>query len=369
MKILVLISGLNNGGAENYLLRFINHNGIKNKLDITIQSLSSGRGDLSEEFEKTGCSVIYKPIGYFNLKNFYNFYKFLKNQNFDSVCTFTGNFGGIPLTIARLAGVKKRIAWHRRSTDAFSRSFLKNSFNKFVNKLIRKNATSVLSNSRFALEYFYGNYYKNDPRFVVIPNGVSEDLLNTPLSKEEARKKLGLPLHDYLVGHVGRFDYSKNHETMFKVIRSIKKQNGNIKFLFCGKGTDYAEFDQKLKEYGIREICFNMGILDHVSEFYKSIDLFFFPSVTEGQPNALLEAMIADLPIIGSNIPPVLETLPEGQRENFLPPLDEEGFTKLILECAEKDPAQLEDFRYRNWALQTFNPDINFKKFLDIILE
>src|SRR5699024_4992412 len=117
-----------------------------------------------DDFVHAGCKIVYQPISYLNIKRFYEFYKLLKEENFDVICTLNGNFGGIPITISRLAGIKKRIAWYRRSTDAFGNNPFKKLYNQFVNRLVRWNATSILSNSKFALERFHGKYFKNDPR-------------------------------------------------------------------------------------------------------------------------------------------------------------------------------------------------------------
>src|SRR5699024_9011143 len=131
------------------------------------------------EYIKAGCRVIYQSISYLNIGKFYQLYKWLKKENLDVVCTLNGNFGGIPLTVARLAGTHNRIAWHRRSTDAFGNNPFKKLYNKFVNQLLRWNATSILSNSNFALQNFYGRYRKNDPRFQVIYNSVNRQIVET----------------------------------------------------------------------------------------------------------------------------------------------------------------------------------------------
>src|SRR5690606_5688385 len=136
------------------------------------------------------------------------------------------------------AGVKRRIAFYRRSTNAFGNSHFKVWYNYLSILLVRKNATHILSNSRFALENFHGSLYQSDTRFKIIPNGVDSKLFDISISKEEARKKLNLPNDVFIVGHVGRYDPAKNHETIFKVACELKKWNKDVRFLFCGKDTD-----------------------------------------------------------------------------------------------------------------------------------
>src|SRR5690606_10529380 len=158
-----------------------------------------------EKFEAEGCTIFYQKISYFNPIKFINLYQVLQKHNFDVIGTFNGNFGGIPISIARLAGVPKRVAWYRRSTNAFGTNPLKLIYNRMVNWLVRLNATDILSNSRFALDTFYKHYWETDPRFAIIPNGLDTNTFQQTICKLEARKQLGIKDNVYLIGHVGRF--------------------------------------------------------------------------------------------------------------------------------------------------------------------
>ena len=123
-KILFIIPTLHAGGSENYALRFIRY--CKDfPMVWYVWSANAEHGDLHSSFKETGCHTHYGSIGYYHPKRFYRFYRFLQRESFDIVCTFNGNFGGVALTIARLAGINSRIAWHRRSTNAFGTNPLK----------------------------------------------------------------------------------------------------------------------------------------------------------------------------------------------------------------------------------------------------
>lgn len=363
-KVLFIAGGLHAGGSENYLLRFIRYCG-KDDFDWTVLSVNTEKGDMHDEYVKAGCHVIYQSISYVNVGKFYQFYKLLKKEKYDVLCTLNGNFGGIPLTIARLAGIKKRIAWHRRSTDAFGNNPFKKVYNQFVNQLVRWNATSILSNSNFALKKFYGRYRENDPRFYVLYNGVNKQVVETPLSKDKAREKLNIKKHVFLIGHVGRHNPAKNHEVIFKVAQEFIKTK-NVHFLFCGRGTDSEQFKQKVVNCGISEICHCLGLVDHVAWVYKSMDLFFFPSITEGQPNALIEAILAGLPFVSSNIPPVVDMLPKSAMRFTFNPIDSDAFYKKI-KMMMRTPPNGQSAELGKWATESFKPSKNFNQFKKIL--
>lgn len=360
-KILFILPTFHTGGSENYALRFINYCGSE-KHEWHALSPNLERGDLHDEFAAANCALHYRSLGYINPIKSLKLYTFFKKEKFDVVCTFNGNFGGLALTIAKLAGIEQRIAWHRRSSDAFGNNPLKKLYNTCVNRLIRSNATAVLSNSKHALDKFYSIYYQGGARFKVIPNGVNAEEFQTPLSKPEARKKMNIAEDVFLVGHVGRYDPAKNHKTIFKVAAELVKTEPNVRFLFCGKNTDSPSFKKRLKAHGIENICFAIGLSGEVPTVLKSMDLFYFPSLTEGQPNAMIEAMVAGVPVLTSNIPPVLEALPAKAKEHTVEPENvEDAVSKITSLIADADLQN--QCCYGEWAVKQFDLEKNFELF------
>src|SRR5690554_6534507 len=299
-KILFILPTLSAGGAENYALRFIKH--YLNDFEFHALSVNENKGDLYEEFKKLDIKLFYQSIGYFNPRKAQSFYRLIKKHNYDTVVSFTGNFSGLPLTLAKYAGVKNRIVFHRRSTNAFGKNPIKLFYNKVSNLLLRKNATKILSNSEAAFQNFYKDVYKNSPKYKVIKNGVDVNEFDIKLSKEEARKIIGVSKNTFIIGHVGRYDPAKNHETIFKVIKSLESSCDNLKFVFCGRGTDSEAFQAEVKKHQIENKIITLGMRRDLPIVYKTFDLFYFPSITEGQPNALIEAMVSGLPVVTSNI-------------------------------------------------------------------
>lgn len=359
-KILVILPTLHAGGAENYALRFISFCGNKH-FDWYVLSHDLIRGDLHDSFENAGCKIIYQSIGYFNLFKAYKLFKLYKVHKFDVVLNFNGNFSGLSLLIATITGVPKKIAWHRRSTNAFGNNLFKKLYNWFSNQLVRWNATQILSNSQFALDNFYSNYPKNDKRFMVIPNGVDGSIFDISVTKAVARKTLGIPLDSFIIGHVGRFDPAKNHETIFRVIASLKEKGIEFKFLFCGKGTDSVIFKNKIIHHNLEANVICLGLSRNVPLVYRALDLFYFPSVTEGQPNSLIEAMLSGVPFIASDIEPIKEILKEEFQDNLVDPYDvQNAVLKIIKIHASSDDVLIDQVKI--WARSHFDPYVNFNK-------
>ena len=355
---------LDAGGAENYALRFINY--CKEEYTFHVVSLVNRRGDLHDKFESNGSTIYYKPIGYLNFLKIYQFIKFLKINEFNTIATFNGNFGGIFMATAKMAGIENRIALYRRSTIAYRNNFFKSAYTKIITYLVRRYATKILSNSEFALKNFHPNYYLNDRRYKVIANGVDSEKFISNLSIKEARKKLGITTDSLIIGNVGRFDPAKNHKTIFKVAGKILEFNKKILFLFCGKGTDSQSFKNELITYGIDKHSIALGLQNDLPTVYRAIDIFYFPSLTEGQPNALIEAMLAGIPIVASNIEPIKEIVPDELHGNLLDPLNtNENFNFMLKVITDMKLRQR--LIKTEWAKRKFDKDTNFGLFKDEI--
>lgn len=231
-----------------------------------------------------------------------------------------------------------------------------------MNLLVYRFSTAILSNSKHAFDFFFAGRYANDSRFKVIPNGVEAEKFDRIESKEQARALIGLPSDAFIVGHSGRYDPAKNHETFFKTAKLLSEKYAAIRFLFCGKDTDGTRFMDRLHAHGISEKAITLGLRDDIPLVLRSMDVFYFPSITEGQPNSLIEAMLAGVPVIASNIAPIKEALPESFYPYLIDPLNcseaVSAIEKYYLQRAEDRSSGL-----KTWAIQKFDIQTNFKLF------
>lgn len=367
-KIAFVVVSLESGGTENYLLRFLKYL-IKEEPNLKITVICKGgkTGSLLKDFEALGVNIEVFKLGYLNFKNIKLFSSKL-SFNYDVVCDLTGNFAGITMALSKSNGVPKRIAFYRASSNHFKPSIFNLLYNKIMNLLVRRYSTDILSNSIAAFDFFYGSIYQNNDRFKVIRNGVNTALFSKQLDKNNLRKKYLLPQDAVLIGHVGRLAPAKNFETIFKVVQSIKDRNTNgkkIYFVFCGRETNSKLFEEKLISHGIKENCFCMGQQENVHEVLQCYDLFYFPSVTEGQPNALIEALISGLPFVASNIDAIKESVPEKAYGQLVDPLDvEESATKILNIINAANPLTLQ-----NWAIAEYESNKRFEDFKKVLLD
>ncbi len=130
----------------------------------------------------------------------------------------------------------------------------------------------------------------------VIRNGIDfQRFQGITETKTDIRRDIGIPENAYVVGHVGRFTYEKNHEFLIDVFREVYKKNKDAFLLMVGNGDVQGAVEEKVRLYGLGE---RVKILSHRSDvprLMKAMDVFVFPSKWEGFGIVLVEAQISGL--------------------------------------------------------------------------
>lgn len=357
---------MESGGTENYLLRFLRSLEEKDNIEVTIICKGGNTGSLEEEFKQLRAHIEILKLGYTDLKSIL-YFKNLLNKEYDVVCDLTGNFAGISMLLARINKVPKRISFYRASSNRFIASTINNTYNSIMKRLVYRFSTDILSNSQAAFDFFYPKENRKDDRFKVIRNGMDIDLFSKEMNKNQLREKYGLPEDLYLIGHVGRWNPAKNYPTIFKVADSLINEQvelNNIAFVFCGRETDSPNFQKHLLDNNILKNSFTLGEQSKVHEVLKCLDLFYFPSVTEGQPNALLEAMVSGLPFVASNIEAIKESIPENAYSQLVEPLNVEDHVLKIKEAILDEKS----FIHSEWAKNEYQSEDRFNDFKKILI-
>ncbi len=123
--------------------------------------------------------------------------------------------------------------------------------------------------------------------------------------KVQARAALGLAADEYVVAWVGRFDPVKRLDLIVRCAEQM--MNVPTRFLLVGDGPDRIRIERLLRDSPAASRVQLLGWREDVVSVLCAADAFLFPSLTEGMPNAVLEAMACGLPIVGSDIPALRE--------------------------------------------------------------
>ena len=127
-----------------------------------------------------------------------------------------------------------------------------------------------------------------------------EKIQAVTVDRAQKRGELGVGEDDFLLLSVGELSKRKNHEAVIKALGELK--DPNIKYVICGQGPLREHLEKLAERLGVRNQLFLLGFRNDVIEICKSSDVFVFPSLQEGLPVALMEAMACGLPCVVSKI-------------------------------------------------------------------
>ncbi len=130
-------------------------------------------------------------------------------------------------------------------------------------------------------------------------------------------RKFQIPQDAVVLLSVGELSRRKNHQAVIAALAGLKKKH--VYYLICGQGTLKHTLMEQAKKLGVGRYVRLLGFLADVEELYRNADLFVFPSLQEGMPAALMEAMAAGLPCIASDIRGNRELIDSQGGRLFLP--------------------------------------------------
>ena len=127
-----------------------------------------------------------------------------------------------------------------------------------------------------------------------------------------------------IVGTVAMIRHKKGHRVLFEAFRVLLDKCSDAVLLMVGdyhSEQDQAAFTQQIEELGLKDRLFITGEVPHtqVLAWLKEMDIFAYPSLYEGSPNALLEAMACGLPVVGSQVDGISDLIIDGENGISIP--------------------------------------------------
>ncbi|MFQ5657050.1 MAG: glycosyltransferase family 4 protein [Candidatus Methylomirabilales bacterium] len=341
MRVLHLITRLDRGGsATNTLLTVA---GLPSPFG---QSLIYGR---TAEFPQLALrlqgqvemaevpDLVRRPSPVKDLVAFLKIYRLLRRGQFDLVHTHTSKAGILGRLAARLAGVPHIVHTpHGQAFNGYAGRVLTTLFvllerwaATFTDRIIGLTDQEIRDN----LERQIG-----EPRqFVSIPSGI--DLKRFEKSKRKAvdvKASLGLPPSARLIGSVGRLDPVKGHADLVDAFAILAPRFPEITLVLIGDGEVLPELRSRVAQSGLTDRVLFLGWREDVPDLLHALELFVFPSLSEGMGRALVEAMAAGLPIVATRVCSVPEVLAEGGAGCLVEPASApslaDGIEKLLLD-------------------------------------
>ena len=196
----------------------------------------------------------------------------------------------IELLAAKLCGCKARIA-HSHNTTCD---------HKILHRLLLPLFHAVYTDA-YACGHDAGKWLFGKKPYTVIPNGRNlRQFSYCDQARKEIRCQYALG-NDIVIGHVGGFNFQKNHEFLIDVFYEICKIRQNVKLVLMGTGSLMPSIHEKVLHLGLEERVIFAGHIDNMPQMLSAMDVMMLPSRHEGLPMVALEWQISGLPCLISN--------------------------------------------------------------------
>lgn len=140
----------------------------------------------------------------------------------------------------------------------------------------------------------------------------------------------------FVIGMVARFDRGKGHETVVRAIAQMSERRQRVLLRLAGTGPREEEIRNLAKTLGVLPDVLFEGDVSDMPSFYRDLDILVFPSdLPEGLPRAVMEAKTCGVPVIGSSVGGVEETITSGEDGLVVSPNDPGELAGAIRRLAE----------------------------------
>lgn len=339
IKIAYLLTPIDFGGAEKVSLNFLK-NVDRNKFSIWPIVLVRPwenfnlfiEGIKKENYQYLTIPVARKPLSkgrdYFRvIRCFRILFSILRKQRYNLVHS-NGYFADIiSIPVSRLLGMPHISTCH---------GFISNDRNLSVynrlDRLVLRFSDKIIAVSENIRDDLVRNGIKKS-RITVIQNAIQTAANEAEKYAENRRKKrasLAIKNDEILVGYVGRLSDEKGVQYLIEAGMLLIEAGMSCKILIIGDGPQREELKHTVKQKGLERAIIFTGFQTDVEKWMPCLDIFVLPSLTEGTPMALLEAMLFGIPVVASDVGGIPKVIRNGENGILVDSADPKALAQKI---------------------------------------
>lgn len=352
LRIIHLIQKPQNRGAETFACQLANHQNAEGHI-IKMVSVFDGKANLPWK----------DPIESIHASNRSRFTDFKAWKNLNNIIRefkpdlIQANAGD---TLKYAVFSKKIYGWNHpiffRNASEVGR-YLKSPFQKKFNSFLYKSVDYVISVSRASEKDILENFPFLQKKTKVIPVG-----LETITKLEQAKLE---PENSKHIIHVGGFSFEKNHEALVRIFEKTSKAVPNIHLHLIGDGPLRSKIESIVKDKELSSKITFHGFIDEPLPYIKAADVLVLPSVIEGLPAVILEAMFCETAVIAYDVGGIDEIVLPGKTGILIQKGDEIGFVGALKEKLKEIPKfNSEILQAKNMVSDKFSNDFIANQFL-----
>jgi len=229
-------------------------------------------------------------------------YKMLRENKYIIVHSHLNTLSVFPLAVAAFTRVPVRIA-HNHSVPS-GKEWKRDGLKKLLRFFSKCFSTDYFACSEKAGRWLFSDSTYKAGAVKIVENAIEfERFKFNESERKERKKKLGLD-EAFVVGHVGRFTFAKNHKFILQIFKNIISIKSNAILLLIGDGELREEIETEIERMSLQESVIMTGKTQYPEIYYSVMDVIVLPSVFEGLSLATIEAQVSGVPIIISEAVP-----------------------------------------------------------------
>ncbi|MCX4325835.1 MAG: glycosyltransferase [Lachnospiraceae bacterium] len=301
IRILQSVGSLGLGGNEIFVMNLF-RNIDKSEFQVDFVVFDDKRLDFYEEILASGSKVYFCTSRSNNkliclLEQIKAVKKILSENDYDIIhchsCSLAGLFRS---AIPGFLYSKTKVITHSHNPGLPKNTFL-DKCSRFVLKVILSkiidygfSCSDVAGESKYTKNFIKSNKYYLINNAINIDNYIFDNNI-----RERTRQLLGIEEHEFVIGHIGRFEYQKNHGFLVDIFEKIAGLNPDSKLLLVGDGSLFNNIKEKIRKLSLDKKVIFTGQQESAENYYQAMDCFVLPSYYEGFPFVLVEAQINGL--------------------------------------------------------------------------
>lgn len=327
VNVLQLVEGFGRGGAEKKLVELI-QSMDRDRFNFTICSLDIGGRDLEQEFRDTGYETLILPReSRIDWRLIPRLISIIRSRRIDVVMTTLYYADVLGQVAGALAGVKAIYSWETSSAPEY---LVKHRLIPY--RLTVRFAHKVVAVSNAVQKYLRDSRHVPQSKIEIIPYGV--DLSRyTSGGNGNLRREFGLSRKDTVIGMVSRLEPDKGHDILIEA--AARMQRKQVKFVLAGQGSLEPALKSAVKEAGLADQFVFLGFRKDIHKILTMFDIVTLPSFHEGLPNAILEAMAVNKPVVATTVGGIPEAVVHNESGFLIKPGSSEALEKALLKLVD----------------------------------
>jgi glycosyltransferase involved in cell wall biosynthesis len=359
IRVLHVIDHLDLGGAQTALLDMLRHRD-RSAFDVEV-AVMHGRGPFADTLEELGIKVHSLARAKWPPVYVTEFVRLLRSADFQVVHFHLQGANWIAKPLAALAGQRVLIAHEHSSGDLRFRG---------LRSLVPNASTHLFSSRIIAVSKGVRDFltgWEAIPADLIelVPNAVDNEIFHPCTEKErgEARSRLSLPPGAFVAGGIGRLAPEKN----FALLPELATRHPDIWFVVAGSGPERDRIATLASKLGLGPRMRLLGTIVDRVRFYHALDAFILPSLYEGLPMAVLEAMFSGVPVLSSHLEGIAAIMIDGKEGLLAKPGDVDDFSNQLRRLTESLELRKQlAAAAREKALEQFSASVTARKIEDI---